>query len=53
LEPLLDLRLRLGEGSAAALALCVVDAAVRVLDEMATFTEADVSRARDTGARLP
>jgi nicotinate-nucleotide--dimethylbenzimidazole phosphoribosyltransferase len=47
LEPLLDLGLRLGEGSGAALALCVIDAALRVLDEMATFTEADVSRVSD------
>ncbi|MBM2623557.1 nicotinate-nucleotide--dimethylbenzimidazole phosphoribosyltransferase [Actinoplanes sp. LDG1-06] len=43
LEPLLDLGMRLGEGSGAALALPVVEAAVRVLHEVATFDSAGVS----------
>lgn len=43
LEPLLDLGLRLGEGSGALLALPLVEAACRVLDEMATFGSAGVS----------
>ncbi|WP_260417306.1 nicotinate-nucleotide--dimethylbenzimidazole phosphoribosyltransferase [Paractinoplanes abujensis] len=43
LEPLLDLGMRLGEGSGAALALPVVQAAVRVLHEVATFDAAGVS----------
>lgn len=43
LEPLLDLRLRLGEGTGAALALQLIDAAVAVRDEMATFEETRVS----------
>ncbi|HEV3000822.1 MAG TPA: nicotinate-nucleotide--dimethylbenzimidazole phosphoribosyltransferase [Solirubrobacteraceae bacterium] len=42
LEPLLDLRLRLGEGSGAALALPLVEAAGRMHREMATFEEAGV-----------
>lgn len=43
LEPLLDLGLRLGEGSGAALAISLVEAACKILDEMATFSEAGVS----------
>ncbi|GIW13185.1 MAG: nicotinate-nucleotide--dimethylbenzimidazole phosphoribosyltransferase [Tepidiforma sp.] len=43
LEPLLDLGLRLGEGTGAALALQLIDAALAVRDEMATFDEAGVS----------
>jgi nicotinate-nucleotide--dimethylbenzimidazole phosphoribosyltransferase len=43
LEPLLDLELRLGEGTGAALALPLVEAAARVLAEMATFDQAGVS----------
>ena len=43
LEPVLDLGMRLGEGSGACLALPVVDAAARVLGEMATFDDAGVS----------
>ena len=47
LEPLLDLGLRLGEGSGAALALGILDGAARHLTEMATFAEAGVSDAGD------
>jgi nicotinate-nucleotide--dimethylbenzimidazole phosphoribosyltransferase len=43
LRPLLDLEMRLGEGTGAALAMSLVDAAVRVLAEMATFGSAGVS----------
>ncbi|OBH91486.1 nicotinate-nucleotide--dimethylbenzimidazole phosphoribosyltransferase [Mycobacterium sp. E2733] len=43
LEPILDLRMRLGEGSGAALALPVLRAAVATLSSMATFTQAGVS----------
>jgi nicotinate-nucleotide--dimethylbenzimidazole phosphoribosyltransferase len=43
LEPLLDLRMRLGEGTGAALAMHLVDASCRLLSEMTTFSEANVS----------
>ncbi|HEX9020180.1 MAG TPA: nicotinate-nucleotide--dimethylbenzimidazole phosphoribosyltransferase [Nitrospirota bacterium] len=41
--PLLDLNLRLGEGTGAALGISLVEAGVKILDEMATFSDAGVS----------
>ena len=43
LEPLLDLGLRLGEGTGACLALVLVESAARILREMATFDSAGVT----------
>lgn len=43
LEPVLDLELRLGEGSGACLALGIVEAAALVLREMATFDSAAIA----------
>jgi len=43
LIPLLDLNLRLGEGTGAALAFSLIEASTRILREMATFAEAGVS----------
>lgn len=45
LAPLFDLNLRLGEGTGAALGICLVEAGVRILTEMATFAEAGVPQA--------
>ena len=44
-RPLLDLDLRLGEGTGAALAMHLVEAARRILTDVATFDEAHVSTA--------
>jgi nicotinate-nucleotide--dimethylbenzimidazole phosphoribosyltransferase len=46
LEPLLDLEMRLGEGTGSALAMNIVEAAAKVLTEIKTFAEAGVT---DTG----
>jgi len=50
LVPVLDLDMRLGEGSGAALAIPIVQAAAKVLREMATFDSAGVSDKNDSGA---
>lgn len=44
-KPLMDLDMRLGEGTGAALAMNIVEAAKRILTEVATFEEAAVSDA--------
>ena len=43
LKPLLDLDLRLGEGTGACLGMGLVQASIKILTEMATFDEAGVS----------
>jgi nicotinate-nucleotide--dimethylbenzimidazole phosphoribosyltransferase len=43
LVPLLDLNLRLGEGTGAVLAMHIIEGAVRTHNDMATFAEASVS----------
>ncbi|MEJ3744537.1 nicotinate-nucleotide--dimethylbenzimidazole phosphoribosyltransferase [Actinomycetes bacterium KLBMP 9797] len=50
LSPLIDLGLRLGEGTGAVLALPIVASAVRVLHEVATFDSAGVSEQDDSAA---
>ncbi len=42
LTPLFDLQMRLGEGTGAALSMSIVEAAARILSEMATFESAGV-----------
>ena len=51
LRPLLDLDMRLGEGSGAVLAVKLVDAACRVLSDMATFEEAGMDHPLEPGGR--
>lgn len=41
-QPILDLELRLGEGSGAALAIPIIEAAIKIYNEMATFSSAGV-----------
>ncbi len=43
LHPILDLELRLGEGTGAALAMPLLEAGVKILAEMATFEQAGVT----------
>jgi nicotinate-nucleotide--dimethylbenzimidazole phosphoribosyltransferase len=43
-EPMLNLHLRLGEGTGAALAMGLIEAGVKILNEMATFAEAGVTQ---------
>jgi nicotinate-nucleotide--dimethylbenzimidazole phosphoribosyltransferase len=45
LKPLLDLSMRLGEGTGAALGMFVIEAGIRVLREVLTFEEAGVKKA--------
>ena len=47
LEPILDLGMRLGEGSGGVLAVPVVQAAARLLREVATFDSAGVAGRED------
>jgi len=44
LRPLLDLDMRLGEGTGACLGISLIEAGVRILTEMATFESAEVSK---------
>ena len=49
LKPLLDLGMRLGEGTGAALGIFLAEAAARVLAEMSTYAEAGVSEGDTPG----
>ncbi|HEX29772.1 TPA: nicotinate-nucleotide--dimethylbenzimidazole phosphoribosyltransferase [Candidatus Poribacteria bacterium] len=47
LRPILDLDMRLGEGTGGVLALSIIDAAVKMANEMATFQSAGVSKGNE------
>lgn len=47
LKPVLDLELRLGEGTGAALGMSIIEAGIKILTEMATFQSASVSKRID------
>jgi len=44
LKPILDLDLRLGEGTGAALAMPIIEASIKIMTQMATFQSANVSK---------
>ncbi len=46
-KPLLDLDMRLGEGTGAALGMSIVEASIKILTQMATFQSASVSQRLD------
>ncbi len=46
-KPLLDLSMRLGEGSGAALAMNILEAGIRIYNEVATFAEAQVANKKE------
>ncbi|RUM89807.1 MAG: nicotinate-nucleotide--dimethylbenzimidazole phosphoribosyltransferase [Thermodesulfatator sp.] len=50
LRPILDLDMRLGEGTGATLASLVIETALRIYREMATFEDAGVSKGKEFGA---
>jgi len=43
IRPILDLGMRLGEGTGAALGIQIIEAAVKIYNEMATFSAAGVA----------
>jgi nicotinate-nucleotide--dimethylbenzimidazole phosphoribosyltransferase len=47
LDPVLDLGMRLGEGTGGCLALNILDAAARILHDMATFEAARITPVND------
>ncbi len=47
LEPMFDLQMRLGEGTGACIGISLIEAGTRVLNEMATFDGAGISREKE------
>ncbi|MBZ5634460.1 MAG: nicotinate-nucleotide--dimethylbenzimidazole phosphoribosyltransferase [Acidobacteriia bacterium] len=52
-RPLLDLDMRLGEGTGAAIGISLTESAIRLYREMATFSSAGVSTGAETPAASP
>ena len=52
LKPILNLNLRLGEGTGAALAMPIVETASRIMYKMLTFTDAEVTDPEKTGVAV-
>jgi nicotinate-nucleotide--dimethylbenzimidazole phosphoribosyltransferase len=48
LRPILDLDMRLGEGTGAALSMSIIEASIKMIREMATFDSAGVSKGSDS-----
>ncbi|MBN2545381.1 MAG: nicotinate-nucleotide--dimethylbenzimidazole phosphoribosyltransferase, partial [Spirochaetes bacterium] len=44
IEPILDFKMRLGEGTGASLAINIIEAACKIMTEMASFEDAGVSQ---------
>ncbi len=49
LEPMLNLNMRLGEGTGAALSIYLVEASILILEGMSTFADAGVSEKPSEG----
>jgi nicotinate-nucleotide--dimethylbenzimidazole phosphoribosyltransferase len=52
LSPVLDLNMRLGEGTGAALATGIIEASVKLMNDMATFASAGVSQVKKNEASI-
>ncbi len=50
LDPILDLNMRLGEGTGAALAMGILDGAVQVFKDVLTFEQAGVTEKDGSGS---
>jgi nicotinate-nucleotide--dimethylbenzimidazole phosphoribosyltransferase len=50
--PFLHLKMRLGEGTGAVLAMQVIEAAVKILSEMRTFEEAGVAKGKEEEVQI-
>jgi len=47
LNPILNLNMRLGEGTGAVLSFTIIESAIKILNEMASFDDANVSKGQE------